>query len=408
MPRSTAPHLLAALILLGVWVALAIILGAGYRPGGPVDGLVAAATMVPAAAAAAAVIWPPRIARPVISAAVLWLGIGSILVLAPLLLEIVHALAAGGRQTLLPSPEIAYAGLVAIAGTCTYAAIGVVTRRSHGMSVPRPARALGATCLAVLLTVAGAGLFGGLALANEQALRSRPAASSAWGPTDPGLVPPPCSRAPSLGPAATVQIDASATIDRQVAGNVVVVGVRAGSDEAWSAELSGRLGSGTLDFRQEAGAAQLRRDGAPPQPLPSGFPGRDGGSPAPAGTLDGPTLDALRALEPEAVAQDLAIELFDGAAARHCRAQIAGPAALRASFPLRWLIDPDLDPADGALDAWRGDLEWWVFADGQLGRAVVTVSGYPGEAWGTPGISATLRATLTALDRDGPQSLPGG
>ncbi len=46
-------------------------------------------------------------------------------------------------------------------------------------------------------------------------------------------------------------------------------------------------------------------------------------------------------------------------------------------------------------------MDWWVFADGELGRAVVEVSGSRADTdWQATGVRAVLRAELDALDRD--------
>jgi hypothetical protein len=52
------------------------------------------------------------------------------------------------------------------------------------------------------------------------------------------------------------------------------------------------------------------------------------------------------------------------------------------------------------LVAWRGTFDWWVFGDGQLGEAVVTIGGYPGDAWPSSGLQGSITARLTATMRD--------
>ena len=66
---------------------------------------------------------------------------------------------------------------------------------------------------------------------------------------------------------------------------------------------------------------------------------------------------------------------------------------------LRWLAGGQLLTATHPLTEWRGTLDWWVFADGQLGQSSVIINGYPGEAWATSGIQGSMSAKLTALDR---------
>jgi hypothetical protein len=99
------------------------------------------------------------------------------------------------------------------------------------------------------------------------------------------------------------------------------------------------------------------------------------------------------------VAEDVGLELIQGAKARHCRTAIDGPTALRTLVPLRWLAGGDPVAVTATLVAWRGTLDWWVFADGQLGMATLVINGYPGDAWPTSGLQGEIRATMTAIDR---------
>jgi len=103
--------------------------------------------------------------------------------------------------------------------------------------------------------------------------------------------------------------------------------------------------------------------------------------------------------------EDLGVDLVDGAAARHCRISVGGEHAFRAFVPLGWLLGRlPLDRAP-ALEIWRGDLDWWTFAGGQLGRATVLIGGHPGDAWTHSGLRGTLRAELRAVERDVPRTI---
>ena len=82
-----------------------------------------------------------------------------------------------------------------------------------------------------------------------------------------------------------------------------------------------------------------------------------------------------------------------------------GPTAIAISLPVRWLAGGELVAPAHGLEAWRGNLDWWVFADGELGQAVVTINGYPGEAWPSAGLQGSITARMTALDRTVPQSV---
>jgi hypothetical protein len=54
---------------------------------------------------------------------------------------------------------------------------------------------------------------------------------------------------------------------------------------------------------------------------------------------------------------------------------------------------------DVDLYHWRGELDYWVFADGELGRASGSVSG-AGTGIVEGGLQATVRATMIAIERD--------
>ena len=61
--------------------------------------------------------------------------------------------------------------------------------------------------------------------------------------------------------------------------------------------------------------------------------------------------------------------MIEGAPARRCRIAIDGT-TFSAAFPqVRWLVG-DADLAD-----WRGQLDYWVFLDGQLGQIAGSVNG---------------------------------
>ena len=394
---------LVALILLVLWTGLAVAILVAYRPGGPADALVGLAAFLPCPLAAAALVWPPVARDGRANLAMLWTGVVSVLLLAPLTVGVAQTLGAGGRQTLLPSLEVVYAAFLALGTTAAYAALGIAQR-----VVPDPAaarrRVTATTILGITATLIGMAVFGGVAIANEQGLRARSPASSAWGPTDPTRVPPPCDQPPTLGPGALVTIDGTATIDRQPVGTAAIRGVRDGTDEHWEGTLDGRSGRSSLEYARVEAMASWVADDGPAEPRGPGLAtllGDDGL------TLDGPVVAAIEGPDSRQLIQTLALTVFDGAQARHCRRQIDGTTALRTVVALAWLVDRDLDADPARLGAWRGELDWWVFTDGQVGRAEVIVSGYPGDAWPeSSGISATLQATLTATLRDVAHDVP--
>lgn len=402
--RSVGLRLLATLLLL-LWVLLAVAILIAYRPGGPADLLVGAAAFVPAVIVAAALVWPPADVDRRVRSVAIWLGFASALLIAPLMLFVIDALVAGGRQTLLPSLEVAYAAVLAFGTSCAFTAMGIASRLVPDQS-QLASRLLTAAGIGGGLTVLGTLAFGGVAIANEQQLREQAASNSVWGPTDSELVPPSCQTAARLGSMAVVTIEATGSIDGETVAQATIRGVRSGTAEQWSGELQGSFVQGQLAYDSDAEGVSWSVDGGEPERRPVGFLellGERGLS------LDGPILAAVSRPEgqPRTVVEDLGLDLFDGATGRHCRRAIDGPTALNAVAALRWIAGRDLDARSAALREWRGEIDWWVFGDGQLGRAIVTVSGYPGEAFPATGVSAMLEAELSATHRgSGPPISP--
>jgi hypothetical protein len=228
------------------------------------------------------------------------------------------------------------------------------------------------------------------------ALRDQPQEPSRFGPTDPTGTPPGCDKPVSLGPGATVDITAEAAIDGTSVGTASISGVRQGLDERWTGSTETEFANAQAGYTRVGDRAWLRVGPAQPSERPVDPFGMAGSSGL---TLDGPVVAVLTATEPAIVAEDLGVELVEGARARHCRTAVDGPTALDTFLPLRWLAGGQLLTKTHQLTEWRGTLDWWVFTDGQLGQAAVTINGYPGEAWPTSGIQGSMDARLTALDR---------
>ena len=64
----------------------------------------------------------------------------------------------------------------------------------------------------------------------------------------------------------------------------------------------------------------------------------------------------------------------------------------------RWFV------GSADLHRWRGQLDYWIFADGQVGQVVLVVNGEAVDMSPT-GLQATIRATLIAIDRNLPVSI---
>jgi hypothetical protein len=125
-------------------------------------------------------------------------------------------------------------------------------------------------------------------------------------------------------------------------------------------------------------------------------------------TRDGPARTVVGGVLGPVVAADHGLEVIEGARARHCRTFVDGTTALSAFLPLRWLVSGSPTALPTELGAWRGDLDWWVFGDDQLGRAAIEVSGLRSDAWAAPpAIEGTLRADLDVTDRTVPVDVTG-
>src|SRR5688572_31167633 len=148
--------------------------------------------------AVAGLAWPPVARGSRAFAAMVWLGFGSLLLLLPSMGGVATQLQARGPQTLLPSLEAAYPWALALIGTSLFAGLGFARRTLGGASFRRP-RLVRGVALGVMSSAAIASLFASVAVANELALRDRPASDSRFGPTDAGLEPPICAEPPRAG-----------------------------------------------------------------------------------------------------------------------------------------------------------------------------------------------------------------
>jgi hypothetical protein len=209
----------------------------------------------------------------------------------------------------------------------------------------------------------------------------------------------------ALGANARVVIRARSSLDNSDRGTAVLEGRRGGSDESWGGSWSGPDGEGRQAYVRVGPLGWVNDQSDDPRapgtswratgPDPFGLLGRR------ALTMDGPPHAVADAPRGTIVAEDLGIEHIEGARARHCRTFIDGSTALDTFLPLRWLLyDSSADPGD-AIPRWRGELDWWVFGDGELGLASVEVSGSRAETpWQAEGIRVVLEAELSATDRD--------
>jgi len=376
---------LIAIGLVAAWGLAAALVLLAYRPGGPFDIIVGITLLAPIGIAAAAAVWPP-VARgegafPLMAA----LGIGSLLVLLPSIGGVLNQLLALGSQTLLPSLEAAYPWLLALAGTSLFTGFGLA-RRLEGGVAHRRRRLVAGVAVASALTVAAGGLFGSVAIGNEVALRERPAASSSrFGPTGLDRAPVACDARIAAGPAARVNGRIEGQVDLRTIGSVDLAGVRSGRDVRWLAYVAtfrelglyGAARSGERAWRrtpatswETATVAAVRHE-----------------------TVDLQAVDVALIAGYRATAEDRGIEVIEGAPARRCRIGVDGAVFLAAFPQVIWLV------GDADLSRWRGQVDYWIFLDGQIGQIAGSASG---EAAGIrpEALQGSVDVLLTATERD--------
>lgn len=377
---------LIAIALVAAWTVAALLVLVAYRPGGPFDFIVGFTLLLPIGISVAAVAWPPLVRGSGAFPLMVALGVGSLLLLLPSIGGVINQLLALGSQTLLPSLEAAYPWLLALLGTSLFAGFGLA-RRLLGSSALRPRRLGFGLALAFVLTFVAGTAFGAAAIANEVALRERaePARGSRFGPTDLGADPPACDGPLETGLAARVSTRLTATVDRRPIGSVDQNGLRARNDFRWLAFVASD---------RELGQYGAARSG---QRAWSRTPSRGWESTSTEAVADG-RLDrqaAVAALSRDyrTTAEDRGIEVIEGAPARRCRIAIDGP-TFRAAFPaVRWLV--------GAADLghWRGQLDYWIFTDGELGQIAGSING-EGSAIEHEALQGTIEVHMTATERE--------
>ena len=374
---------LIALTLAGCWVVAAALVLIAYRPGGPIDVAVGVVALLPALIALAGTRWPPVARGNRAFAAMVWLAAGSLLVLVPSIADVTGQLGARGVQTLLPSVETGYPWVLALIGTCLFTGFGMARRRL-GEAAMRRHRLVRGLVFAGLLAVGTGLVFAAVAMGNELALRDRPATSSRFGPTDFDREPPVCDGEMGIGPTAEVAITLSGTLDGRSMGSIELTGERSAADVRWLAYVATSRELGLHGVTSIGRDAWIRQPAGPWRRATADEIGDAG--------LD---LTVFRqALSPgaRAAAGSQGIGVIEGARARQCRVLVDGK-TFRAAFPqVAWLV------GDANLAHWRGQLDYWVFLDGEIGRIVGSVNGDAADI--QPGaIQSTVQVELTAVDR---------
>jgi hypothetical protein len=375
---------LIALGLAASWTLATGFVLLAYHPGGPIDSLVGLASGLPILIALAGLVWPPVARGNRSFAGLVWIGLAVLLVLTPSIGGLLNQLLARGPQTLVPSLEAAYPWLLALIGTSLFSGLGVA-RRVLGESAGRRRRFIRGVLIGLAATVVTGSLVAAVALGNELALRDRPVASSRFGPTDPNVEPPTCDKTVGIGRTALVEMSIDGDVDGHALGSVDLDGVRSLQDFRWLAYVA------TNERLGQFGAAVVGTTGWLLDP--------DGGwKPANPGqlaqdALDVPVREAVLTSGSRVAAEVLGVSYFEGARARHCRIALDGQ-TFRLAFPqVAYLI------GHADVGRWRGELEYWIFTDGELGRASAVISGDAVEIV-KGGLQAHVRATMIATERD--------
>ena len=374
---------LIGVALVACWTLTAALVLLAYRPGGPIDLLVGLLAVGPVVIAVLGVVWPPLAHGERSFPAMLWLGVGALLFLIPSIGGLVTQLRTLESQTLLPSLEAAYPWLLALITTSLFSGFGIA-REALGQTAMRRRRLVRGVLLAAAMTVATGSLFTAAAVANDLALRDVVPGTSRFGPTDPEAEPAGCSDPLAVGSTAQVAVELTGVVDLRPIGSVELSGLRDGTDYRWLAYVAtdrelGTYGQARLDDRN-----WLRTPATP-------WHRAEVRDPA-AGLLDRRVAAVALTEGIRATAEDHGIEVIEGARARRCRVAVDGETFQRAFPQVRWLVGA----AD--LERWRGQLDYWVFLDGELGQVAGRANG---EAGGIEpdAIQATVEVRLTATDR---------
>ena len=374
---------LIGLALVSCWTVSGALILLTYRPGGPFDVIVGLMSLGPIGVALAGVFWPPVARGDRAFSAIVWIGIVGLLCLIPSIVGVVDQLTAFGSQTLLPSVEAGYPWLVALLATSLFTGFGVA-RQVHGGRSLRRERLMAGIAIAAFATALSGAAFGAVAVANDIALRDRTATSSRFGPTIGADQPPLCNQPLAAGATARLRLRLSGTVDLRPIGSVDLSGLRVGSNFRWLAYVATIRQLGEYGSARTGDGAWMRTPALGWRPVPP--------TAVHADALDAQALAAALTQDYRATAEDRGVEVLEGARARRCRVAVDGE-TFEAAFPqVRWLVGP----AD--LHRWRGELDYWVFLDSQIGQVAGSVNG---EAAGVvpDALQGTVEVLLTATER---------
>ncbi len=374
---------LIAVALVVCWSVAAGLVLLAYRPGGPFDVIVGLTALTPIAIALGGAIWPPiargRFAFPTMVA----LGVLALLCLIPSIAGVLNQLLAYGSRTLLPSFEAFYPWLLALLATSLFSGFGIA-RRVQGGTAVRRRRLLAGVGIALIATALSGLLFAAVAVANDVALRDTPPIASRFGPTTGEAQPPTCDAPLSAGPSARLTLHLGATVDLRPLGSTDLTGMRVGDDFRWLAYVASNRQLGQYGSARVGDAAWMTSPQSRWATVPQAAVAHD--------AVDQQALREALTSGYRATAEDRGIEVIEGARARRCRIAIDG-VTFRQAFPqVAWLV------GDADLHRWRGQLDYWIFLDGELGQLAGSANGEAGEIV-PDALSGTIDVRLTATER---------
>ncbi len=374
---------LIAVALVVCWSVAAALVLLAYRPGGPFDIIVGLTAMTPIAIAIAGAIWPPVARGNVAFPAIVGLGVLALLCLIPSIAGVVTQLLTYGSRTLLPSLEAIYPWLLALLATSLFSGLGIA-RRIQGGTAVRRRRLLAGVGIALIVTAASGILFATVAVANDTALRDTPPASSRFGPTVGDVQPPPCDAPLTVGSTARLALHLDATVDLRPLGQADLTGTRVHDDFRWLAYVASSRQLGQYGSARVGDEAWTTAPGSDWTAVPPATVADD--------TVDVEALEAALTPGYRATAEDHGVEVIEGARARRCRIAVDGT-TFRKAFPqVSWLV------GDADLHRWRGQLDYWMFLDGELGQIAGSANGEAGNIV-QDALSGTIDVRMTATER---------
>ena len=338
--------------------------------------LVGLTTLLPVAVALLGLLWPPAARGDRAFAAVAWVGLAAVLLLVPSIAGLVRQVVARGPQTLLPSWEAVYPWFLALLATALFGGLGVA-RRVLGITALRRRRLELGLIVAVAAAALSGSVFAAAAVANDLALRQVATSSSRFGPTVATTDPLSCSDPQvGIGDSARVVLTVRGDVDGRPIGTVDLHGERDGTDTAWTADVATSAAVGQFGLirrwddvdacpwravdafrgRQGCSGTDCRRDavsaGRAARPRPGG--------------LRRPPCRRRTGRRRRIAASTSSRAPAPATAGSRSTARRSGPRSRRSS----WLVG-----ATPICHRWRGELDYWVFLDGQLGRMTGSVNG---------------------------------